>query len=77
MEELLRTIVAELVDDKDAIQITCDEPDEEGVIVYHLHVAQDDMGKVIGRQGRIAKAIRTLMRAGAARINQKAAVEIE
>ncbi len=77
MEKLLRVIVAELVEDKDAIQITCDEPDEDGVVVYHLHVAPDDMGKVIGKQGRIAKAIRTLMRAGAARINQKISVEIE
>lgn len=77
MEKLLRVIVAELVEDKDAIQITCDEPDENGVVVYHLHVAPDDMGKVIGKRGRIAKAIRTLMRAGAARINQKISVEIE
>lgn len=77
MEKLLRVIVAELVEDKDAIKITCDEPDEDGVVVYHLHVAPDDMGKVIGKRGRIAKAIRTLMRAGAARINQKISVEIE
>lgn len=77
MEKLLRVIVAELVEDKDAIQITCDEPDKDGVVVYHLHVAPDDMGKVIGKRGRIAKAIRTLMRAGAARINQKISVEIE
>ena len=77
MAKLLRVIVAELVEDKDAIQITCDEPDEDGVVVYHLHVAPDDMGKVIGKRGRIAKAIRTLMRAGAARINQKISVEIE
>ena len=77
MIELLRSIVAELVDDKDAIQISADEPNEEGVIVYHLQVAADDMGKVIGRQGRIAKAIGTLMRAAAARNNEKAAVEIE
>ena len=71
MEKLLRVIVAELVEDKDAIQITCDEPDEDGVVVYHLHVAPDDMGKVIGKRGRIAKAIRTLMRAGAARITRR------
>ena len=77
MEKLLRVIVAELVEDKDAIQITCEEQDEDGVVVYHLHVAPDDMGKVIGKRGRIAKAIRTLMRAGAARINQKISVEIE
>lgn len=77
MEELLKTIVSELVEDKEAVEITCDEPNEEGIIVYHLHVASGDMGRVIGKQGRIAKAIRTLMRAGAARINQKIMVEID
>ncbi len=77
MEELLKVIVSELVQDKDSVQITVDEPNEEGVVVYHLHVAAEDMGRVIGKQGRIAKAIRTVMRAGAARINQKIMVEIE
>lgn len=77
MKELLKVIVSELVEDKDAIEVTCDEPNEEGIVVYHLHVAPDDMGRVIGKQGRIAKAIRTLMRAGAARINQKIMVEID
>ncbi len=77
MKELLKVIVSELVEDKDSVEVTCDEPNEEGVVVYHLHVAPDDMGRVIGKQGRIAKAIRTLMRAGAARINQKIMVEID
>ncbi len=77
MKELLQAIVTELVDDKDAISITVDEPNEEGIVVYHLHVAPDDMGRVIGKQGRIAKAIRTVMRAGASRINQKIMVEID
>ncbi len=77
MKELLETIVSELVEDKDAVTVTVDEPNEEGVVVYHLHVASEDMGRVIGKQGRIAKAIRTVMRAGAARINQKIMVEIE
>ena len=54
-----------------------DEPNEEGIVVYHLNVAPDDMGRVIGKQGRIAKALRTLMRAGASRINQKIMVEID
>ena len=77
MIELLSPIGAELVDEKEGIQKSAAEPNEEGVMVNHLHVAADDMGKVIGRQGRIAKAIRTLMRAAAARNNEKAAVEIE
>lgn len=77
MEELLRSLVSDLVDDKDAIKITADEPNEEGVIVYHLNVAPDDMGRVIGKQGRIAKAIRTIMRAAAGRENKKILVEID
>ncbi|MBR3679834.1 MAG: KH domain-containing protein [Oscillospiraceae bacterium] len=77
MKELLYAIVEGLVADKSAIQITEDAPNDEGVIVLHLNVAADDMGRVIGKQGRIAKAIRTLMRAGAARENLKVAVEID
>ena len=50
-------MVEDLVDDKSAIQVTVDEPKEDGTVVYHLHVAPDDMGRVIGKQGRIAKAI--------------------
>ena len=77
MKELLIAMVQELVDDKSAIEVTVDEPNEEGTTVYHLHVAPDDMGRVIGKQGRIAKAIRTIMRAGAVRYNQKVMVEID
>ncbi len=77
MENLLRTIVSELVENKDAVKVTVDEPNEEGVIVYHLHVAQEDMGRVIGKQGRIAKAIRVVMRASASRNDQKIMVEID
>ena len=77
MKELLETIVSELVEDKSAIVITEDDPDEEGVITFHLHVAEADMGRVIGKQGRIAKAIRTVMRASASRQDQKIMVEID
>lgn len=77
MKELLTAMVEELVNDKEAVQVTVDEPDGEGVTVYHLHVAQEDMGRVIGKQGRIARAIRTIMRAGAVKYNQKIAVEID
>lgn len=77
MEELLISIVAGLVEDPDEIKVTVDEKNEEGIVVYHLHVAEDDMGRVIGRQGRIAKAIRTVMRAAAARNNEKIQVEID
>ena len=77
MKELLIAMVEELVNDKSAIEVTVDDPDAEGVTVYHLHVAPDDMGRVIGKQGRIARAIRTIMRAGAVRHNCKVAVEID
>lgn len=77
MKELLVTIASALVEDKSAVQVTVDEPDAEGVVVYHLHVAQEDMGRVISKQGRIAKAIRTVMRAGAVRADEKISVEID
>ena len=77
MKELLETIVSELVENKDAVEVVVDEPNAEGIVVYELKVAPDDMGKVIGKQGRIAKAIRVVMRAGASRLDQKIMVEID
>ena len=77
MDKLLITIAKGLVEDKDAVSVTVDAPNEEGVIVYHLHVAAEDMGRVIGKQGRIAKAVRTLMRAAANRSGEKIMVEID
>ena len=77
MEELLVAITRGLVDQPDAVTVEVDQPDEEGVIVYHLHVAESDMGRVIGKQGRIAKAIRVDMRAAATRCDEKIAVEID
>ena len=77
MIELLVTIVSGLVSQPDSVTVTVDEPNEEGVTVYHLHVAEGDTGRVIGKQGRIAKAIRVVMRAAANRNNEKIAVEID
>ena len=77
MEELLRAITTGLVDNPDAISISVDEPDEEGVTVFHLHVDESDMGRVIGKLGRIAKAIRVVMRAAANRRDAKVSVEID
>lgn len=77
MTDLLKSIAAGLVEEPDKITVTVDEPNDENVIVYHLHVAEGDMGRVIGKQGRIAKAVRTVMRAAANRNNQKIAVEID
>ncbi len=77
MQELLKSIASGLVTEPEKISVTVDEPNEEGTVVYHLHVAEGDMGRVIGKQGRIAKAIRTVMRAAANRNNEKIMVEID
>ncbi len=77
MEQLLVNIARGLVEDKDAVTVTADEANAEGVVVYHLSVAADDMGRVIGKQGRIAKAIRTVIRAAATRSGEKVVVEID
>ena len=77
MQELLITIVKGLVENPDAVTVTVDEADDRGVVVYHLHVAEEDMGRVIGKQGRIANAIRVVMRAAASRNNQNISVEID
>ena len=77
MKDLLLTIAQGLVEDPDAASVTVDEPNEEGTIVYHIHVAEGDMGRIIGKQGRIAKAIRTVARSAAIRKNEKVMVEID
>lgn len=77
MQELLLTIAKGLVEDPEAVSVTADEVNEDGIIVYHIHVAEDDMGRIIGKQGRIAKAIRTVARSAAIRKNEKIMVEID
>lgn len=78
MEELIVAIVKGLVDNKEAITVSMEEqPREDGTFVYHLHVAPEDMGRVIGKQGRIAKAIRTIVRSAAGKVDQKVVVEID
>ena len=77
MKDLLTIIAKGLVEAPDAVNVTVDEPNEEGVTVYHLHVAEDDMGRIIGKQGRIAKAIRTIARSAAVRNDEKVMVEID
>lgn len=77
MEQLIKTIVLGLVDDKDHVEVVRDEPDEESNVTYHIHVAPDDMGRVIGKQGRIAKAIRVIVRTAAMKIGEKTIVEID
>lgn len=77
MQELLKIIAQGLVEQPEAVSVTMDGPREDGSVVYHLHVAEADMGRVIGKQGRIAKAIRVVMRAAATRSNEKVIVEID
>ena len=76
MEELLISIAQGLVEDPSQVTVTREDGENES-IVYHLHVSENDMGRVIGKQGRIAKAIRTVMRAAATRNNEKVVVEID
>lgn len=74
MKELLLYMAKNLVDNPDAV--TVNEIVEEGTTVLELHVASEDMGKVIGRQGRIAKEIRTIIKSVAQRTGQRVNVEI-
>lgn len=77
MKELLVEIAKGLVENPDAVSVTVDEIDQRGVIVYHLHVAEGDMSRVIGKQGRIAKAIRTVIKARAVKDNVRVQVDID
>lgn len=74
MKEIVEIIAKSLVDHPE--QIVVEETSDERGVVFQLHVAPEDMGKVIGRQGRIAKAMRTVVKAAATRENQKITVEI-
>ena len=74
MKEMLEILVKNLVDNPDKIEIA--EKDEGKTVTLELRVDPADMGKVIGRQGKIAKAIRTLVKANAAKLNKRVNVEI-
>jgi uncharacterized protein len=72
--ELLAYLARQLVDDPDAVSV--EELDREGAIVLQLRVAKEDVGKVIGRQGRIARALRAIVRASGARSHRRVLLEI-
>ncbi len=74
MKELLQYMAKNLVDNPDAVTVV-EQIDEDGKVL-ELHVAEGDMGKVIGRQGRIAKEIRTIIKTVAQRTGEKVTVEI-
>lgn len=73
MKEVLETIIKNLVDSPDAIEIK--EVEDEKSITFEVRVAEEDMGKIIGRQGKIAQSIRTVMKAVANRKDKKVMVE--
>ena len=75
MQELVKVLAKALVEKPDAVEVETVE--EEDRTVLKLHVAQDDMGRVIGKQGRIAKAIRTIVKSAATRENKKVTVDID
>jgi predicted RNA-binding protein YlqC (UPF0109 family) len=72
--ELLEYLARQLVDQPDEVRVDTEE--REDAFVLHLHVAEEDVGKVIGRQGRIARALRTIVRASAAGGDRRVLVEI-
>ena len=75
MKEVLEAIAKSLVDNPDDVNVT-EIVNDDGTITLELRVAPGDMGKVIGKQGRIAKAIRTVVKAAASNENKKVSVDI-
>jgi len=74
MKEIVEIIARSLVDNPD--QVVVKEKQDDSIVLFELHVADEDMGKVIGKSGRIAKALRTVVKAAATRENKKVNVEI-
>lgn len=75
MRKLIEYIAQSMVDNPDAVQVR-EVRDDRNALVLELHVAPEDFGKVIGRQGRVAKAMRALLRAGGAREGRHTSLEI-
>ena len=74
MKELVEVIAKALVDDPDSVVVN--EREDKKTMILEVHVADSDMGKVIGKQGRIAKAIRSVVKAASSKYEQKVVVEI-
>jgi uncharacterized protein len=74
VQELVEFLAKGLVDKPDEVRV--ERVEKDGALVLELHVAPDDVGKVIGRQGRIVRAMRTIVRASGARSNERALLEI-
>ncbi len=75
MKEILETIILNLVENKEAVEVK--ETDEEKRIVFNVKVAKEDIGKIIGKQGRLAKSIRTVMKSVAGKNGKKVSVEFD
>lgn len=73
MKDILETIILNLVDDKESVEIK--QIDGEKSTIFEVKVAEKDMGRIIGKQGRLAKSIRTVMKSAAARDHKKVSVE--
>lgn len=73
MKEILQTMIESLVENQDAV--TIEQKEDEKYIIFEVKVAESDMGKVIGKQGRMARSIRTIMKAIASKENKKVQVE--
>ena len=74
MTELLEFLVRALVEDPEAVKV--EELEEDGDLVYEISVAEDDLGRVIGKGGRVANAIRTIAKAAAVRLDRRVIVDI-
>ena len=74
MRELLEFIVSALVEDREAVEV--EELEEDGDLVYEITVADDDLGRVIGKGGRVANAIRSVAKAAAVKIDRRVIVDI-
>jgi hypothetical protein len=74
MKDLIRYIVSKLVDNPDAVEVT--EREEGDVVIVELRVAKEDLGKVIGKQGRTAKAMRSVLSAAAGKLEKRSRLEI-
>jgi hypothetical protein len=72
--ELLEFLVKALVEDPEAVKV--EELEEDGDLVYEISVAEDDLGRVIGKGGRVANAIRTIAKAAAVRLDRRVIVDI-
>ena len=73
MKEFLKIVISNLVDNKEAVEIT--KKENEKITTFEVKVAKEDMGKVIGKQGRLAKAIRTVMKSISSKEHKKVLVE--